>query len=320
MNTKTVLFAGLKFAISALLVWLFLHQIELQDLTEAARRISLRAWVLGALLFALSNVLGAVQWALLLRGQNIHLPFRSVLTIYFVGVFFNNFLVSNIGGDAVRVYDLKSLTGRATAGFAAVFMDRFIGLFTLIAFCIVAFATKPGLWTPGLVAPMTALAVAILGILSFGFSRRLSAWTLMVSAKILPERVLRILGDIRDGFIEYRHAYRLLFCVGLVAATVQLSRVAVYFTVGWGMGLDVAYVHFLVFIPLIAIVAAVPISFGGIGVRENLGAILFARVGVGTPEALAMMFIGYLAGIAASLAGGIAFVLRRRPDKGTEAI
>ena len=311
MTLRSVLSITIKLAISALLVWVFLRQIDLQDLAEAAGRISLQACALGILLFVLSNVLGAVQWALLLRGQDINLPFRTVLTIYFVGVFFNNFLVSNIGGDAVRVYDLKALTGRATAGFAAIFMDRFVGLFTLIVFCIAAFSMDPNLWTPGLVWPMGALALAIVGILCFGFSRRLSGWTLRICEKALPQAVTGLLGDVRDGFIEYRHAYGLLFRVGVVAAAVQLSRVAVYYVMGWGMGLGVGFAYFLVFIPLIAIVAAVPISFGGIGVRENLGAILFARVGVGAPEALAMMFLGYLAGIVASLVGGIAFVVRR---------
>ena len=315
MTLRSVLSTLVKLGISMLLVWVFLRQIDLQDLAESAGRISLRACALGVGVFFVSNVLGAVQWTLLLRGQDIRLPFRTVLTIYFVGVFFNNFLISNIGGDAMRVYDLKSLTGRATAGFAAIFMDRFIGLFTLIVFCIAAFATEPDLWTPGLVWPMGALALAIAGILCFGFSRRLSGWTLRVCEKALPQAVTGLLGDIRGGFIEYRHAYGLLLRVGCVAATVQLSRVAVYYVVGWGMGLSVGFVHFLVFIPLIAIVAAVPISFGGIGVRENLGALLFARVGVGVPEALAMMFLGYLAGIVASLAGGITFVLRPSRDK-----
>jgi len=55
----------------------------------------------------------------------------------------------------------------------------------------------------------------------------------------------------------------------------------------------------------------VPISFGGLGVRENMGALLFGRVGVEPAAALTLMFLGYLAGILASLIGGVAFVARR---------
>ncbi len=98
--------------------------------------------------------------------------------------------------------------------------------------------------------------------------------------------------------------------MGCVAVGVQVCRIAVYYSTSLALGQDVSFLHFLVFIPLIAIVAAVPISFGGIGVREQMGALLFGQVGVEPATALAMMFLGYLAGILASLFGGIVFVLR----------
>ena len=67
-------------------------------------------------MFTLSNFLGSIQWRALLQLQDIHLPFKQVVLLYFVGVFFNNFMVGNVGGDAVRIYDLKRLTGRGTPG------------------------------------------------------------------------------------------------------------------------------------------------------------------------------------------------------------
>jgi hypothetical protein len=81
--------------------------------------------------------------------------------------------------------------------------------------------------------------------------------------------------------------------------------------VGIALGQAVAFVHYMIFIPLIAIMAAVPISFGGLGVRANMGALLFGRVGIEPATALTLMFLGYLAGILASLIGGVAFVARR---------
>lgn len=318
MSLKTAIAVVVKLGISGLLVWLFLRQVDLGLITAAGARISGTSACLAVGLFVLSNLLGAVQWRLLLGAQAIEMPFPRVVSLYFVGVFFNNFLVSNIGGDAVRVYDIQQMTGRATAGFAATFMDRFIGLATLIVFSIVAFSTQRGLWMPGGVTPLAVLAAGLIGILCFGFSRRLSQWVLGVCEHTLPRAVVSVLGDVREGFIQYRHGYGLLAKVAVVAAGVQLSRVAVYYVVGWGMGLEVYYSQFLVFIPLIAIVAALPVSFGGIGVRENLGALLFGRVGVSAPDALAMMFLGYVAGIVASLAGGIAFVLRRGHKTATE--
>ena len=309
---KQALSFAIKFLVSAGLIALFLDKISLAEVEQAALAAQPLFLAVAVLLFLTSNLLGALQWGELLKVQGIDLSLRRVVSLYFVGVFFNNFLISNIGGDAVRVYDLNKMTGEGSRGFAATFLDRFVGLFVLIGFSLVAFSLNPDLWSPSITLPLLALSSMLGGILLFGFSRRLSALILSLAGKLAPESVTGLLVRIRDGFLAYRHAYGTLLRVLILASGLQLSRIAVYYSVGIGLGLAVNFDHFLIFIPLIAIVAAAPISFGGIGVRENLGAMLFARVGVLPAEALAMMFLGYLAGILASLAGGVSFVFRKR--------
>jgi uncharacterized protein (TIRG00374 family) len=308
---KQVLIALAKLAVTIGLVWLFLNRIEWTDLRTTFASANVRYLGLAVILFALSNLLGALQWGQLLNAQGISLPARTVVTLYFVGVFFNNFLVSNIGGDAVRIYDLKRLTGKGLSGFAATFLDRFIGLFTLICFSVFAYAFSPELWGMALWIPILALGVVLLAVLCFGFSRRLSGLALRLGSRVLPARAVAFMDDVRQAFILYRHAYGMLVKVSALAVGVQLCRVSVYYAVGAAMAQTVGFASYVVFIPLIAIVAAIPVSFGGIGVRENMGVLLLGRVGMEPAPALAVMFLGYLAGIVASLAGGIAFVSRR---------
>ena len=300
-----------KIVISVALVGFFLYRIEWGEIETAFSSASPLFWMLAVFLFLSSNLLGALQWGELLRIQNIRLSVRKVVGLYFVGVFFNNFLVSNIGGDAVRIYDLKRLTGQGLAGFAATFLDRFIGLFTLICFSIVAYTFSAGLRGTSLWMPILLLAVILLAVLLFGFSRRMSNFVVSLAGRVLPSRLVEFLENVRAGFLLYRHAYGMIVRVALLATGVQLSRIGVYYAVGHALGQNVPFAYYVVFIPLIAIVAAIPVSFGGIGVRENMGVLLFGRVGMGDASALAVMFLGYLAGIVASLAGGILFVIRR---------
>ena len=304
----------LKAAISLTLVWVFVRNVGWHEAMEAVSAVDVSLWLLAGALFLLSNLLGAVQWRVLLGAQGIRLPVARVVTLYFVGVFFNNFLVSNIGGDAVRVYDLKRLTGRGSPGFAATFLDRFAGLAVLILFAVVSYGLSPELWQTALWVPIAALGGLLLRVLCFGLSRRLSRVVLRLAEGVLPGRAAPVLNDVREGFLRYRRAYRALGLVGALACGVQLSRVAVYWVVGLALGQVVPFGTYVVFIPLIAIVAAVPISFGGIGVRENLGVLLLGGVGVAPAPALATMVLGYLAGIAASLPGGLAFVFRTTPE------
>ncbi len=313
---KRLLVILLKAAITVGLVVLFLHRVEWQELRSSFASVRVGPWGAAVGLFLLSNLLGAFQWRELLVRQGIGLPTGKVISLYFVGVFFNNFLVSNIGGDAVRIYDLNRMTGRGLAGFAATFLDRFIGLFVLICFAIVTYPFAPELWGATVWVPILGLSLGLLGVLCFGFSRRLSGSILAGVERILPARVGGFLRDVREAFGLYRYAYGVLARVAAFAIGVQLCRIGCFYAAGEALGQDVAFRHYVVFIPLIAIASAVPISFGGIGVRENMGVLLFSRVGMSAASAVAVMFLGYVSFIVASLAGGVLFVTRR-VDRGT---
>ncbi|MBM3281067.1 MAG: hypothetical protein FJY95_23770 [Candidatus Handelsmanbacteria bacterium] len=69
--------------------------------------------------------------------------------------------------------------------------------------------------------------------------------------------------------------------------------------------------YYVCFQPIAAIIAALPVSVGGLGVRENVVVKLFGTVGAEANLSFAMSLLGYLAGILASLLGGVAFVFRR---------
>jgi uncharacterized membrane protein YbhN (UPF0104 family) len=125
------------------------------------------------------------------------------------------------------------------------------------------------------------------------------------------ERVVKI----RRGILRCRAHLKIVALAALVSVGVQLMRVGVHYVVGHALGLEVPFGYFLVFIPLIAIVASVPVSFGGIGVRENSGVLLFGRLGVEGTVAFSMEFIAYLVGLAASLVGGVVFVCRGKAGK-----
>ncbi len=70
-------------------------------------------WLLAAL--AAHGVMMAVsvwRWRLLLGAQHIRVPVRTLSESFWVALFFNNFLPSNIGGDVVRIADTSCSPGR----------------------------------------------------------------------------------------------------------------------------------------------------------------------------------------------------------------
>jgi len=75
--------------------------------------------------------------------------------------------------------------------------------------------------------------------------------------------------------------------------------------------LQVGAGYFFLFVPLLAALVMAPISINGIGVRESMGAVLFGLAGTAPAAASAMQFLAFLVAVAASLVGGLIFLLRR---------
>ena len=115
----------------------------------------------------------------------------------------------------------------------------------------------------------------------------------------------------RGNFVVYRHKAPLLIGVWFVSLGVQFSRILVYWTAGAAVGLEVGLRFFIGFQPVAAIAAALPISVGGLGVREGVLVELFGGIGVEESLAFATSILGYAAGILVSLLGGILFIVRR---------
>ena len=94
--------------------------------------------VLALLCLAVSNFTACYQWKLLLEKQGVHMTYGKLLKLYHVGLFFNNFMPGNVGGDAKKVYDIRMQGGQDTvgAGFTATVFDRLFGLFFITLFAL----------------------------------------------------------------------------------------------------------------------------------------------------------------------------------------
>lgn len=309
----------------ALIVWLF-RRIEVGEVVAMLR---------GAhpLLVALATVtyLGAIlsntlKWGVLLRAQNVQVPWRVLVEYTFVGVFFNNFLPANVGGDVMRGYGLARYTQRRADAAVSVVVDRLIGLIALTSMAVVsalvAFAQHAARDQD--ILAIAGVAVVSTGGLAGGFalmlSRRLRARVEQVvqnTAWLRP--VAPLYGRLSEAVGAYRHrADALVVAFGIALMTWVLSNLTQWFlaeSLGGGMPL----LYIFLFNPLIGLVLLVPISIGGLGVNQNIFPFFYGLVGV--PETLAvsvsflLQFIIYLT----SLPGGVLWWRERQAQPGVAA-
>src|SRR2546423_2403236 len=116
------------------LYWVYHDPNRRAQMVEALRNAEYRWVVMAILAYAVVETAAAFRWHILLKVQNIHLSVPRLTGLFFIGLFYNQFLPGGTGGDIIKSYYLLKETPDKKAGaLLAVVFDRFIGLVALVA-------------------------------------------------------------------------------------------------------------------------------------------------------------------------------------------
>jgi hypothetical protein len=307
-----------KLLVSVVLMVVLFQRIPLTSVTDVFSDPDW-TWLLVAVgVFAVSALGGALQWAWILRKAGLTSPISEMLRLYFVGLFFNNFLLGNVGGDAVKIVDLGRHEGKTVAVLGATALDRLTGLLalTMLALGTVALALGTDTAMPP-VLPLILALVVWTGALTVLFSRRLAKLLISVLAWLPWDMPAERMNQFLTEFRRYRENRIWLTRVFLMALAVQFLRITTHLFCAWGLGVNLQgeqILQLFVLVPLLGILISLPISLNGLGLREMAAASLFVAVGVTVTEAdaIAVEFTAYLVQVAVSLIGGVLFLAGRR--------
>jgi len=314
VNGRRILVQIVKIAVSVGLIAFILHRLSPEHLLADLSRANPWQLVSAAVIFFVSVVLGAFQWHFLLKAGGIDLPVMKTCKVYFVGMFFNNFLPAGIGGDAVKIYDVTRVGNDPHHVFAVTVLDRIIGIAGLCVLALAAsLALLAGEGLPHLRLYIFIFAGCVAPVLALVMNRKLSRGVRRLFGKITLwglggrfDAVFRHLG-------EFRRLRMLLVRLTLLAIAVQFLRVVTHVLVALSLGVAVTnlnFIQFFVFVPLLGLIMILPISINGLGVREGAGILLFAQIGFSKEQALLMELITYAIMVMVSLIGGFFFVQR----------
>jgi len=258
-------------------------------------------------------LLGSLQWYLLMRSRGIELPLMKVISYYYVGLFFNNFLIGYIGGDAIRIYDVSKASGNSSHAISTVFFDRLLGFVMLTTLALVAALVWRNIFQSKTIIFIIFL-IFVCWIVSFIvlFNERFAAKIGWVFKFILPAKVNEKIREVYSSINSFKHDKKTISIVLLISFVIQTLRILVHFFAALSVGLHAHIKYFFIFVPVIALLASLPISIGGIGIRESSGVALFSQVNSFLPETIvAMEFLAYIIGLLSTIPGGLIFMLRK---------
>lgn len=279
---------------------------------ELVRAIALLDWFhlgIAAVLALAAVILSAYKWQLLLRSQNLKISIGELIKVYFLGLFFNNFLPSSIGGDVMRVVRVAGLTGRRVEAAASVIMERLLATFALGFLALLALIPNSHilhrnyLYLGGLLVVCLAAGMLVWHSKSPRLQYSDCRWAWVAQARAA-------LGRLLSELYQYRQEPAALAVVFGYSVAFQLLIVFINIFIFKAMGISgINWWLLVLVVPLISAVSMVPISINGLGVREGAYLILLNPLGISSAQAVTGSLIFFVIVTVLSLAGGIFYML-----------
>jgi uncharacterized protein (TIRG00374 family) len=312
---KKLLKTSLRLIISASLIAFLVSKTNLTEIWQSAKSADPMLIALAFLLHGIGYFSSSWRWQILLRAQGFDVLVMYLVRSYAVAMFFNNLLPSTIGGDGYRAYDTAKCNIPPLKALASVIVERFLGMFGLMVFAVVALAVATELTTQ-------IENIWVWSLLTFGLMIAAVYLIFFHSGKVpWLRRILNLPGmamvnkqlmKITESFAPFRGKTRALTWSMVLSLVLQFNVILHYYLISEALGLQIPLVKFLVIIPLATFVQMAPVSINGIGIRESFYVFFLSKIyGAPIAASLAFSWIAYGMVVLLGVLGGIIYMFRK---------
>ena len=306
MNNNLVI--AIKVFVTLLPIYLILKNIDLNITVELIANIGLLYLVSAMAVLLLQILVMTHRWKIVLDNLSIDLSFKSIIRIFWIGLFFNQILPTSIGGDAMRGHYLYQRGYSFVKTSQGVLIDRIIGLIALVFLVIITLPLGLQLvdsdnarW--GLIIILISSIFALTLLLNINqISSRFQKWDLI-------NKFSSIMAVIKNNIFSLNPGFKLL----LISLLVHFLSILTMIILAIGMQLELKIIGLLVIVPVVTLLMMLPISIAGWGIREGAMIIGLGFLGVGAENAFALSLLYGLLMLSISIPGGVIWVVTSKP-------
>jgi glycosyltransferase 2 family protein len=310
-------------------------------LWQTLRSVHPGALALSLVLMGATLVIGVVRWRMVLNVHGLRLPFPRATEISIVAHFFNTFLLGTAGGDVAKAYYAARETHhKKTEAVVTVFVDRVIGLWSMLVFATVMIIpnlqlfertglrraveglfisprenvralwrilwNEPYIFAAALLLLMTAVG-SVFMFLAFrgGVSRRWAGARIWLRRLPKGDHIERSLDSCR----EFGKRRGFLTRTVLLSMTLNFVCVLQFWVLARGLDMNVSLLALCLIVPTVICVAALPLTPSGLGLRENAIVQLLAAptIGADPTDALSLSLLAWAGSAFWGGIGGIVY-------------
>lgn len=301
---KKILSFAVKLVVSGgILLYLFyFSDINIQKVIATLKQTRLPVFFLAFFVYLCTIFISSKRWSLFLPEP---MKYSRIVSLYFIGSFFNTFLPGLVGGDAVKAFYLYKDTGKGGASLVSVFMDRYMGLTAMIGLGIIAFIGGYSyikgtdiVWMVPVLFGGFLLASLVLWKLNWG--------------------KIKILNMFYEPLMGFKSEAKIIIKALLLAFIIQIFGITSAYILSLSIGINIPIIYFFMFVPIISVVAAIPANLAGLGFREAGFVFLFTTSAglIIKEEAMSLSLLVFTIMCMANLIGGVEYVrIKKLPKK-----
>jgi uncharacterized protein (TIRG00374 family) len=282
----------LRIFLSFFLMYLIIRKVNIEEVIDLFHTIEFFPFIIAILLYSVVQIISAHRWSLFLPCE---VPFSKLISLSFIGIFFNNFLPTAIGGDVVKTYLLYKFTQSRSHSIASTFISRYLGFTATVTIGQVAYLS-------GINYIKNTDIFWIIPLISLSF--------IVMSFILWSEKVSFInkIRAIHEQLIRYKDDRKRLFYGFLLSLIMQIIIIYSINLLAQSISITISFTELLIYIPITMLVTIVPLSISGIGLREGTMVYLLAMSGVTSEKALALSLLWFFSMTIINLLGGLEYM------------
>jgi hypothetical protein len=305
--------AIVRIIIAAVLIGAIAWRVDFGEVAALIGSVSVAPMALAVALSLVQVGLTSLRWHVVLKALGVSLPIAANIRANIVSILANSLILNVVAGMVTRSVYLRDRGQPVRHAFTSTVVERGLVLALLLA--------------------LAAVGLAYLDLNFAPDTASLARWGAVVvaigAAALLMVRASRLWWRDRAGAVEaeigraVRDAWRVVLDIRAMSIAAALTFASQAAMIGLGIAValalrvDIPIVSLAAILPVIAIIAAIPISIAGFGVREYGAAVLLGALGVPFAQAALVGFlIGVFSLIGTALAGALALATWRRERAG----
>ena len=309
MKWKNLIISLVRWAISLALLGYAFSLIDFygsEGFFNIIKEINLNWFIPFFLMLGGATFIVAGRWWLLLRAQEIRLSYFQVFRLTYLGHFFNLVMPGSLGGDLfTAVFIATTLKGTPqadlkTKAIISIVFDRFMGLISLSIISLggvfASYQEEELIWLRGLILGFWIILLSV--YLSYRLTRKCSLQLR------LPFQIF--FKEFSEAINTYHDKKKVVLKAIGLALIIQIGMIVINIAFAQAIGIkNVPLYYYFIFIPVISLIIALPISVGGWGVGEAGYGYFFALVGMNITQAVTLSILFRLSFMLWSLLGGL---------------